>query len=135
MAPTSYADVVLRNIRAWRARQKLGQADVVERMRALGFTNWHRQTLSRIEQGERRITVEEILGLAYALDVTVRRLLEPQPDDQRIDLPGGKSVEVQSVRLLVAGTHPHTFVWQGNVPVPREVTGWWGDGDHPPEEP
>jgi transcriptional regulator with XRE-family HTH domain len=134
MASTSYADVVMRNIRAARARQKLDQADVVERMRALGFRNWHRQTLSRIEQGERRVTFEEALGLAFVLDVTVRQLLEPQPGDQRIELPGGEPVEVRDVRLLVAGTNPHTFIWQGNVPKRREVAGSWGDGEQPPEE-
>jgi transcriptional regulator with XRE-family HTH domain len=134
MASTSYADVAVRNIRAWRARQKLDQADVVERMRNLGFKNWHRQTLSRIEQGERRVTVEELLGLSYALDVTMPRLLEPQPDDQRISLPGGMRLPARSVQLLVAGTHPRTFAWKGNVPVLREVVaGWAGDPDMPGE--
>lgn len=134
MASTSYADVVMRNIRAWRARQKLDQADVVERMRALGFKNWHRQTLSRIEQGERRITVEELVGLAIALDVTMHQLLGPQPNDKQIELPNGEPVSVRAVRLLVTGTNPHTFVWKDNVPAQRKVTaGWAGDPDMPGE--
>src|SRR5437016_5771650 len=47
MAPASYSDVILENIRAVRARRQLDQADVSERMRALGYTSWHRQTLGK----------------------------------------------------------------------------------------
>jgi transcriptional regulator with XRE-family HTH domain len=134
VADASYADVIVRNIRALRARKRLGQGDVVERMRNLGYTTWHRPTLGRVERGERRLFAEELLGLAAALDVTMHQLLEPQPDDQRVEFPGGASVDVQAVRLLVTGTNPHTFVWKDNVPALRQVAaGWAGDPDMPGE--
>ena len=134
MADGSFSDVIVRNVRALRARKRLDQGDVVERMQALGFKNWHRPTLGKVERGERRLFAEELLGLAYVLDVTMHQLLEPQPDDEQIELPGGEPVGVRSVRLLVTGTNPHTFVWQDNVPVPREViAGWAGDPDMPAE--
>ena len=43
------------NIRATRARKKLDQADVSERMRKLGYTSWHRQTLGKVDRGERKL--------------------------------------------------------------------------------
>ena len=46
-------------------------------MRALGFKGWRRQTVASVEKGKRRVTVEEALGLAMALETTLPRLLAP----------------------------------------------------------
>lgn len=70
------------NIRAERARAGIGQADVVERMRNLGYTNWHRQTMGKVEQGERRVLAEEILGLAVCLGTTVPKLFDGLVSDE-----------------------------------------------------
>jgi hypothetical protein len=53
---------------------------LVERMRSRGFP-WHRQTLNLVERGERRLTVDELIGVADALadlgaDVKVSKLLD-----------------------------------------------------------
>jgi hypothetical protein len=73
-------------------------------------------------------------GLARALEVTMRQLLEPQPDDKQVELPNGESFSVRSVRLLVAEVNDHAIYWKDNVPVRRQVTAGWGDGDHPSDE-
>jgi transcriptional regulator with XRE-family HTH domain len=131
----AYGEVLARNVRGIRSRKGLGQKSLAARMRALGYTAWFTQTVGKAERGDRRITAEEVFGLAVALEVTMRQLLEPQPDDKLVALPNGESMPVRHVQLLVAGTgNPHPFIWQDDVPVPREVTGWWGEGDHPPEE-
>jgi transcriptional regulator with XRE-family HTH domain len=136
VALPSYAAVIVRNLRAVRARKGLEQRDLVERMRALGFTNWHRQTLSRIEQGQRNLLAGELLGLVVALEVTMPRLLEPQPDDKLAAFPDDKPLPVRYLQWLVwgEGTARSLIIWQGNVPVRREVTASWGNGDQPPEE-
>jgi len=64
------------NVRAWRARAHLSGAVVAERMRALGFRTWMTQTVSMVEQGKRRITAEEIHGLAAVLGCTTAALME-----------------------------------------------------------
>jgi len=74
------------NVRAWRARADLTSAVVAERMRELGFGTWLSQTVSVAEHGKRRITAEEIYGLAIALNTTTAALM-----DQHVAVrsPGG----------------------------------------------
>jgi transcriptional regulator with XRE-family HTH domain len=132
MAPASYSDAVLENIRATRARKKLDQADVSERMRNLGYTSWHRQTLGKVERGERRLAASEVIGIALALGTSISVLLAGPLDDV-IEL-GGIQLSGQEVTSLASGRLSRSIVWKGNVPAQREVTTWWGDGDQPPEE-
>ena len=114
MAQPSYADLVVGNIRAERNRRKLDQADVVERMRELGFTSWHRQTMSRIEKGDRRIFPEELLGLSLALEVPMATLLFPAAGDMRmVSMPGGQLV-ILPVRHEVPADSEKSVLWAGN---------------------
>jgi hypothetical protein len=79
--PETARETILDNLRAYRARRRLDQADVVAGMRALGFTNWHRQTMSKVERGERSIRAEEIIGLAKVLHTFPAHLLADDPRD------------------------------------------------------
>jgi len=123
MAPTTYVDVLVRNIRAARSRLGLDQADVVARMRALGYETWYRQTMGKVERAERRVSAEEILGLAAALETTVARLMTPLWEDKWIELPSGESLRVGAVVTLVTGelaaddSIPQDIHWYENKPV------------------
>lgn len=55
------------NIRAERARIGIDQETLVKRMRALGYDTWHRQTVGKVERGERRVLADELPGLARCL--------------------------------------------------------------------
>ena len=70
------SDALAANIRSMRARKRLGQADVSERMQALGFTVWRRQTVANVEQGKRRVTAEEVIALALIFGTTAGSLLD-----------------------------------------------------------
>jgi transcriptional regulator with XRE-family HTH domain len=132
MAPASYGDAILENIRATRARKKLDQRDVSERMRNLGYTSWHRQTLGKVERGERRLAASEVIGLALALGTNTSVLLGGPPDDV-IEL-GGIQLSGEEVTSLASGRNSRSIVWKGNVPSRREVVaGWAGDPDMPGE--
>ena len=120
MAPTTYSDVLARNIRAARSRQGLSQADVVERMRALGFSAWHKPTLGNVERGQRRVQAEEILGLAACLATTVQRLMTPLWEDKWVEFPNGMGLRVGAVVSLVSstnGSNDGEICWHGNTPV------------------
>jgi transcriptional regulator with XRE-family HTH domain len=132
MAPASYSDAVLENIRATRARKRLDQGDVVERMQNLGFANWHRPTLGKVERGERRLFATEILGLALALGTNISVLLAGPLDD--VVEFGDIQLSGRDVTGLASGRNSREILWNGNVPQRREVTGSWGDGEQPPEE-
>ncbi len=74
-ALSKYRETAATNIRVARAYHLLKQDDVVTRMHALGFTYWHRQTVGQVERGKRRLYVEELYGLAQALETSVAGLL------------------------------------------------------------
>jgi len=118
MAPTTYADVLARNIRATRARRGISQESVATRMRNLGHDGWVRQTVGSTEKPTRRVTADEILGLSLALDTTVSALMAPADEDKMIDFPAGGSLPVMAVRLSAVGkTIDGAVQWDGDKPV------------------
>lgn len=71
---TNHSEMIVSNIRAERARSGMRQEDVVTAMHALGYTTWHRQTLGKIERGERRVLADELFSLAEIMGVPVIKL-------------------------------------------------------------
>lgn len=63
----------------------LTQEQVVERMNALGYSNFHQATVFKIESGQRRVTVGEAYSLAKVLDVPLAHLL---PHEGSVNAPG-----------------------------------------------
>lgn len=116
MASPTYGDVLAQSIRAARSRKRLGQANVVARMRALGYDQWHRQTMGKVERGERRLMAEEILGLALALETSIGALLDPVREDQFVELPGRQLVDVMTVLRSVRHFNDGLVYWQGDEP-------------------
>jgi transcriptional regulator with XRE-family HTH domain len=71
-------DVVAANVRGWRARHRLRQADLAER------TGWSKDTISDIETGRRRIGIADMPVLCEALEVGLVDLLHgADPADLR----------------------------------------------------
>ena len=117
MDPLPYAKIVAANIRAVRGRKGLEQQDVADRMSALGFSSWRlRQTVSSLEKGRRRATVEELLALACVLDTSVPVLMEPSPDDRQVTFPEGATVSSGFVYRLIKGFNDGEVQWDGNAP-------------------
>jgi transcriptional regulator with XRE-family HTH domain len=127
----TYTEILTRNIKAARARAGLSQRDTVDRMRALGFTGWHPPTLGNVERGERGLRAEELLGLAYCLEITAERLMMPWPEDGDIELAPGTSLPGSGVRLTIAGVDPGLEKFS-NVEFDRAVArGLRWDGNTP----
>jgi transcriptional regulator with XRE-family HTH domain len=116
MPSPTFGDVLAENIRAIRSRKRLGQTDVGERMRSLGFDQWHRQTMGKVERGERRLMAEEIIGLAFALETSIGTLLDPPRDDQFIALPNGHLVGINTVLRSVRHYNDGMVWWEGDEP-------------------
>jgi 8-oxo-dGTP diphosphatase len=112
MAPIPYAKLLAANIRATRVRRNLSQATVYGRMQALGFTAWHRQTISSVERGDRRVTADELIGLALALEVSIPALTAADADhDTIVELPNGMRLGAVSVERLARGVNDHAVQW------------------------
>lgn len=88
----SYRAVLAGNIAAERARRRLNQTALAAEMTDLGF-GWIRQTVTEVEKGTRRVTAEEVLGLAVVLEVPVDVLMFPSPGGPpEVTLPGGQAI-------------------------------------------
>lgn len=122
MSPTTYAEVLARNVRAARSRSGLQQEPLAERMRHLGFHAWLRQTIANVEKGRRALRAEEVLGLAICLETTVQRLMTPLWEDKWVDLPSGVPLRVGAVVTLVTGE----LAASDSIPTAEEFR-WHGD--------
>jgi hypothetical protein len=95
------------------------------------FTNWHRQTISRVELGERRLVAEEVFALAVVLQTSIPRLMGYLGDEKGVEFPTG-SIESPDVMALASG-RPAPVEWDGNVPVfGKRTNAWWGNRDDDP---
>ena len=66
------------NLRKQRVRKKLSQSVLAARMQLEGV-NIERDSISRIERGERFVADYELLVMAKVLDVAVELLIKTQP--------------------------------------------------------
>jgi transcriptional regulator with XRE-family HTH domain len=73
--PGTCRETIASNLRAYRARRRISQRDVAQQMQALGFTAWQGPTVSLAENGQRRVTAEELMGLARVLETFPAHLL------------------------------------------------------------
>jgi transcriptional regulator with XRE-family HTH domain len=88
------SDVVAANIRAYRVVRHLSQEDLASWMRKLEHATWTSSTVSEVERGNRNVTIDELLALAFMLNAELVDLLDATGLDRRtttpIDLgPGG----------------------------------------------
>lgn len=69
---------LVKAIKAERARMELTQSELAERL------GWSRQTVNKIEAGERMVLVHELSDLCAALEVTFAQLMiKADPRDKR----------------------------------------------------
>ena len=106
------SDVLARQVRHWRNERRLSTQDLSNRLTELGTTKLNRRVISKIESGERGVTIDEWLQLAHALAVPPPLLL--------MDLDSGASVSIAPKVTL----HPW-IVWgwiagEHASPVPSE---------------
>ncbi|MFB9238688.1 helix-turn-helix domain-containing protein [Plantactinospora siamensis] len=100
------SDVLARQVRRWRGERKLSAQDLANRLAELG-SDLNRRVISKIENGERGVSLNEWLQLAHALAVPPPLLL--------MDLESGESVAISPQVEL----HPW-LVWR------------WVTGQEPP---
>jgi 8-oxo-dGTP pyrophosphatase MutT (NUDIX family)/transcriptional regulator with XRE-family HTH domain len=97
------------NVRALREARRLNQPQLASRMDAVGAPI-HASAISKIEQRERRVDVDDLIALAIALDTTPNRLLLP-----------GHASETEPVELAPEVTLPALDAWKwatGEEPLP-----------------
>lgn len=109
--PQSYRDILAGNVAAERARTRLRQESLAQRMRALGWKTWRKQTVSDVEAGKRAIQGDEVLGLALSLQTTVPALMALPFDAAAVALPSGELVAAARITANIG-----TVEWEGDSP-------------------
>lgn len=113
----SYADLLARNLRAARAAARISQVEVAERMNSLGFPEWRRQTVARVEKAERKTSAEEVFWLSYVLGASVARLMVPTEDDHWVAAPNGKVIHAQHAIGRMRSTGDAAVRWDRNTAI------------------
>lgn len=93
-----------------RTRKGWDQKQLSERLAAIGRP-MSPSVISKIEQGDRRVDVDDLIALAVALDVYVAGLLLPLDDSPEsiIDLAPGHSVAADVAWAWLSGERPLVF--------------------------
>jgi transcriptional regulator with XRE-family HTH domain len=90
-------EYVRRNIQRFRKRQGLTHTDVVERMKNNGY-GVPRTAMSEIENGGRRVSVDDLMALAVALDVPPNALLLPLEDSaEDLQATGARGIPLEDL--------------------------------------
>jgi len=119
-------EVVAGNVRRWRVDRGLDQQALADRLADLGWPV-DRTTVVRIEQGARRVTVDDLGLLAVALNVPLPLLLLPVHERQNVVLTPAKRTQA---------VHPW-MIWEwmlGNEPLPGRIASFgdeWRSGAIP----
>lgn len=116
------------NVRELRKRRRLLQDDLAERMAELGRPIL-KSGLSKLEKGERRVDVDDLMALALALEVTPNRLLlTEEADDEEVELTEGYTTNRRQAWAWSCGEwaegsrFPFAYFSGGRVPAFRFQT-------------
>jgi transcriptional regulator with XRE-family HTH domain len=107
------------NVRSARALLNLSQHDLAERMSALSH-QWSRPTVGQVEHAARPVSVDELFGLAHALEVDILLLLSA-PEGSRVGIDTGlpRTLYPAAIKGMLTHDSPHRpyLAWQDNKPV------------------
>ncbi len=96
-----FQEVIGKRLRAAREMAGRTQAQLAEAMTRLAF-NWKRITVAEVERGSRRVSFEELLGLAALFGVPMMVFANPPPG-ARIKFAGTRSLDAVDVQELLVG--------------------------------
>jgi transcriptional regulator with XRE-family HTH domain len=109
-------EIVAENVRTWRGVRRFSQAQLAERMVVLGH-RWTESIVGFVERGERNVTVDEYIGLHFALELDdFGALLDPL------------GVESDPYRSPSDKTDAPGLDYGGPKPLPAEYVSRWRHG-------
>ncbi|GAA0953538.1 hypothetical protein [Actinocorallia libanotica] len=104
------SDVAALRFRELRKRRDLTVQQVVDALKDLGMTELTTSVITNLElgrrdgSGRRRMTLEELIALAYVLDVPPLELLAPLGQDIKVTILPSLEVEPYELRNWLTGT-------------------------------
>lgn len=122
------SQILADNMRTWRNLRRLSQAEVAERMTRLGH-GWSESIVGFVERGQRNVTVDECIGLHFALELDhfgalidplgIEGEMRPYGPHENVDVPGldyggPKPLPAEHVSRWRHGRTTARGVWEGN---------------------
>lgn len=104
--------LVGRNLRKLREELDLSQTDIAEGMAAAGFPAWRKATVADVERGARKVTLDELAGLADVTEHKLERFLVPDADLS--------ADAARRAKVLTGKVKPQTPDGRGDVSVERD---------------
>jgi transcriptional regulator with XRE-family HTH domain len=108
-ATPTYRQIVGRNVRRARTDTGMSQDALGEAMAQFLKEPWVKQTVWRVENGKRAVDADELVALAFLLNVSVAALLTPAWDEAmrsrgmgQVILPSGNSLNAADITEKVA---------------------------------
>lgn len=86
-------------IKSFREGKKISQQSMVESLKELGIT-MSRETLSKIENGNRTVSAVELKAICSVLDVAVELLLEEYEDDNLVTLFRKRNMKEDTIKSV-----------------------------------
>lgn len=116
----AYDDTVRDNVKARRAQLRIDQESLAKRMCELGF-KWVRQTVGSVENGSRRLSVTELLGVSLALETSISAMSAPDtsiPSQRAIELPNGEALPATTISMSAGIGHNDGLLrWEGDTAI------------------
>lgn len=125
----SFGDIIADHLRSRRAWAGWTQTQLAQAMARLGF-DWKRQTVAEVELGTRRVSLEELLGMAALFSESLPSLIRPG-DGDRLRFPDDRALDPRDVRALLDATEATGPLWPPAARVAR-VRGPGTDSDWRP---
>lgn len=116
--------VLVIELRKWRERRGLRVVQLVDRVATLGGS-LSRQAIGKIEDGERKVTLDELAALAWALDVPPIFLILPLGTEPVVRVLPGRDVPTWDAFRWWVGE----IGIEGTDDAGRKTLGWYRDHD------
>ena len=117
---------VSRNLGELRRKRGMSLAQLSEAMTDIAGRPILASGLGKIETGERRVDVDDLVALAMALDVSPVRLLLPRPQPEA---PGGHEDRAEDLLHRDPGPNDYVLPSGGSTPLTRVWS--WAVGEEP----
>lgn len=125
----AFSELIAEHLRGRRTEVGWTQAQLAQAMTRLGF-DWKRQTVAEVEIGTRRVSFEELLGLAALYSEPVLSLMRPGNGDY-VRFPENRQIDPDDVQALLAPGPDVGPTWTAAARIAR-VRDPGGSGDWRP---
>jgi transcriptional regulator with XRE-family HTH domain len=118
--PMVVSQHVAERVRKFRRQRDWSQAELANQVSRLGVT-MHQTAIDKVEKGKRRVTVDELLLFASALDVAPALLLVPLGEAEEVRVTPKESTHPHLAIEWIAGDKPLAY---GEKRFSKNVEAW-----------